>query len=102
MSAASVYGILGALMVGMGLFALIVHTRPVRRVLGLKLLGAGVFLVFGALARRGGGGGSSFLADPVPQAIVITGIIVALASSALGKWLMVRLAAAEAAEPDAP
>lgn len=101
MSAIVLFAFVGAAMVGMGLFALIVHTKPVRRVLGLKLLGSGVFLIFGVIVRRGGGAEGGFLADPVPQAIVITGIIVALASSALGKWLMVRLAAAEAADADA-
>ena len=97
MSAVVLFSVVAAAMVGMGLFGVVMHTKPVRRVLALKLLGAGVFLAFGVVARRGGGAGSGFLADPVPQAIVITGIIVALASSAFGKWLMVRLAAAEAA-----
>src|SRR5262249_58414724 len=51
-------------------------------------LGSGVFLVFGIIARRGAAAGA--LADPVPQALVITGIVVAFAATALAVALMVR------------
>jgi multicomponent Na+:H+ antiporter subunit C len=40
------------------------------------VLGSGVFLMFGAMAYRDPGP----VADPVPQAMVITGIVVALAA----------------------
>ena len=39
------------------------------------MLGAGVFLLFGVVARRGAAAG--FGGDPVPQALVITGLVVA-------------------------
>jgi multicomponent Na+:H+ antiporter subunit C len=48
-----------------------------------------VFVLFGVIARRGAAVGMG--GDPVPQAIVITGIIVAFASSALAVALLVRL-----------
>ena len=51
---------------------------------------SGIFLVFGAVARRGAGAG--FEADPVPQALVITGIVVAFSASALAVALLKRLA----------
>ena len=48
-----------------------------------------MFVLFGALADRGaalGWGG-----DPVPQALLITGIVVAFAASALAVALLLRL-----------
>jgi multicomponent Na+:H+ antiporter subunit C len=60
--------------------------------LAFNLVGSGVFLVFGIVARRGAAAGFAF--DPVPQAMVITGIVVAFAASALAVALILRLAAA--------
>jgi multicomponent Na+:H+ antiporter subunit C len=61
-----------------------------RRIIGFNILGAGIFLVFGAVARRGAGAG--FPGDPVPQAMVITGVVVAFAATALAVALLRRLA----------
>ena len=52
-------------------------------------MGSGVFLVFGIVARKGAAAGLQ--ADPVPQAMVITGIVVAFAASALAVALVLRL-----------
>jgi multisubunit Na+/H+ antiporter MnhC subunit len=43
--------------VGLGLFGAIVHPQPLRKILAFNLLGGGVFLVFGVIARRGAGAG---------------------------------------------
>ena len=45
--------------------------------------------MFGIVARKGAAAGLP--ADPVPQAMVITGIVVAFAASALAVALMLRL-----------
>ncbi len=74
---------------GLGLYGLIVNPQPLRKVLAFNLIGSGVFLLFGIVARRGAGAG--FVADPVPQAMVITGIVVAFAASALAVALILRL-----------
>ena len=58
-----------------------------------------MFLLFGAVARRGaalGWGG-----DPVPQALLITGIVVAFSASALAVAVLLRLFE-EAARPRWP
>ena len=83
------FGKSGAALVGMGLFGLIVHPDLLRKILAFNLLGSGVFLLFGVIARRGSAAG--FGGDPVPQAIVITGIIVGFAATALGVALLLRL-----------
>jgi multicomponent Na+:H+ antiporter subunit C len=90
MSGASLFGLLGAALVGLGLFGLAVQPDPLRRLLGFNIIGGGVFLLLGVVARRGAAGGMG--ADPVPQALVITGLVVAFAATALGVALVVRLA----------
>jgi multicomponent Na+:H+ antiporter subunit C len=77
------------MLVGLGLFGLITDPHPLRKILGFNLLGGGVFLVFGVIARRGAAAG--YFGDPVPQALVITGIVVAFSATALAVALVVRL-----------
>jgi multicomponent Na+:H+ antiporter subunit C len=87
--AATVLGLSGSALVGIGLFVIITHPRVLRRIIGFNLLGAGIFLVFGVAAKRGAAAG--FPGDPVPQALVITGIVVAFAATALAIALLRRL-----------
>lgn len=89
---ATLYGLLGAALVGIGLFGVLVRAEPLLRILAFNLLGGGVFLVFGAVARRAAG--ASLAADPVPQAIILTGIVVAFAATTLAVALVLRLATA--------
>lgn len=89
MSAVILYGFCSAMLVGIGLFGLITHPQPLRKILAFNLIGSGVFLLFGVVARRGAAAG--FGGDPVPQALVITGLVVAFAATALGAALVLRL-----------
>jgi multicomponent Na+:H+ antiporter subunit C len=89
MSAAAIFGLCAAAAAGLGLYGVIVHPHPLRNILAFNLLGGGVFLVFGAVARRGAAAG--FPGDPVPQALVITGLVVAFAATALALMLLLRL-----------
>jgi multicomponent Na+:H+ antiporter subunit C len=89
MSAATLAGFLGAALIGLGLYGLITNQQPLRKIVAFNLVGNGVFLVFGIVARKGAAAG--LMADPVPQAMVITGIVVAFAASALAVALMLRL-----------
>jgi multicomponent Na+:H+ antiporter subunit C len=105
MTAATLFGLAGAALVGLGLFGLIVHPEPLRKILAFNLLGGGVFLLFGVVARRGAAAG--FDGDPVPQAMVITGLVVAFSATALAVALVLRLselaskARSDGAPPDA-
>ena len=65
-----------------------VHPQPLRKILALNLLGSGTFLLFGVIARRGAAAGMG--GDPVPQAMVITGIVVAFSATALAVALLLR------------
>jgi multicomponent Na+:H+ antiporter subunit C len=89
MTAAILAGLTGATLVGLGVYGLLVLAHPLRKLLCFNLLGSGVFLMFGILARKGGAAG--FPADPVPQALVITGIVVAFSATALAVALLLRL-----------
>ena len=89
MNAATLYGLCSAALVGLGLFGAIVHPQPLRKILAFNLLGGGVFLLFGVIARRGAAAGMG--GDPVPQAMVITGIVVAFSATALAVALLLRL-----------
>ena len=103
MSAADLYGLAGSALVGIGLYGLVVQAQILRKILAVNLLGAGIFLLFGVVARRGAVPGLG--SDPVPQAMVITGIVVAFAATAIAVALLLRLAAAtgsDALPPDLP
>jgi multicomponent Na+:H+ antiporter subunit C len=89
MTGATIFGLCGAALVGLGLYGAIVNPQPLRKILAFNLLGGGVFLIFGVVARRGAAAG--FYGDPVPQAMVITGIVVAFSATALAVALMLRL-----------
>ncbi len=92
MNPATVFGLWGALAVGLGLYGAIAHPHPLRILLSINILGSGVFLLFGAVGRRGAAAGLG--GDPVPQALVITGLVVAFAATALAVALILRLAQA--------
>jgi multicomponent Na+:H+ antiporter subunit C len=89
MSAVTLFGVCSAALVGLGLYGLIIHPQPLRKILAFNLLGSGVFLLFGVVARRGAASGMG--GDPVPQALVITGIVVAFSATALAVALLLRL-----------
>lgn len=89
MTVASVFGLCAAALIGLGLFGLITHPQPLRKILAFNVIGSGVFLLFGAIAYRGAGAGMA--ADPVPQALLITGIVVAFSATALAVAVLLRL-----------
>jgi multicomponent Na+:H+ antiporter subunit C len=89
MNAATLFGLCGAALVGFGLYGLITDPEPLRKILAFNLLGTGVFLVFGVISRRAAAAGLG--GDPVPQAMVITAIVVAFAATAMAIALVLRL-----------
>ena len=89
MSAGTLFGLCAAALTGIGLYGLIVDAHPLRKILALNVTASGVFVLFGAIAFRGAGAGLN--ADPVPQALLITGIVVAFSATALAVALLLRL-----------
>jgi multicomponent Na+:H+ antiporter subunit C len=89
MSGATIFGLCAAFLVGFGLLGLIVQPQPFRKILAFNVLGGGIFLLFGVVARRGAAAGMG--GDPIPQALVITGIVVAFSATALAVAILLRL-----------
>lgn len=83
MGSATIFGLCGAALIGLGLYGFVTHAHLLRRLLAFNVIGSGIFLLFGATAARLSGQAT----DPVPQALIITGIVVALAATALGVGL---------------
>lgn len=83
------FGYCAAALIGIGLYGLIVNPQPLRKILAFNIIGTGVFLVCAVIARRGAAMGMG--GDPVPQALLITAIVVAFSASALAVALLLRL-----------
>ena len=94
MSVPVLYALVGVALFCIALHAVIVSKSPLRKVLAVNVMSSGVFLVLVALARRAPGASP----DPVPHAMVITGIVVAVSATALAIVLINRMRAA-GAEP---
>lgn len=89
MNSVTLAGLGGSALVGLGLFGLVTHPNLLRKIVAFNVMGGGVFLLFGVIARRGAAAGVG--ADPVPQALVITGIVVAFSATALAVALLLRV-----------
>lgn len=85
---AQLYIITGVVLFGMGLYALIVYPHLLRKILGMNVMGIGVFMVFVAVGYRG----PDQIPDPVPHALVITGIVVAVCATGLALTLATQIA----------
>jgi multicomponent Na+:H+ antiporter subunit C len=84
-SGALLYALTGGVLFAMGLAGMILQPHLLRRILAFNILGSGSFLVLIGLGQRGGP------PDPVPQAMVLTGIVVAVCATALALALARRL-----------
>ena len=74
-----VYLLAGAALFVIGLYGLLAMPHLLRKILTLNVMGSGVFLVFIALAAETPGP----VPDPVPQAMVLTGIVVSVCATGL-------------------
>ena len=79
------YAVVGCLLFVFGLGGVLLLDHLLRRILAFNLMGSGTFLVLVGLAQR------DVTPDPVPQAMVLTGIVVAVAATALALALARRL-----------
>lgn len=84
MSPALLYTLAGVLLCGGGLAGCLLLRHLLRRLLAFNLCGSGVFLVLVGLPTHRYG------PDPVSQALVLTGIVVAVAATALALVLIRR------------
>jgi multicomponent Na+:H+ antiporter subunit C len=83
---ALVFAVTGALLVALGTAAFVLQRHVLRRIVALNVLGSGTFLVLVGLAQRL----AHRVPDPVPQAMVLTGIVVAVCATAFALVLFRR------------
>lgn len=77
MSSGLLFASAGCLLLVLGVGGVLLLDHLLRRILAFNLMGSGIFLVLVGLAQRSG------RLDPVPQAMVLTGIVVSVAATAL-------------------
>jgi multicomponent Na+:H+ antiporter subunit C len=90
MTLAMLYGLSGVALFCIGLYGLVLHAHLVRKILALNIMSSGVSLLMVALAHRHPHG----VPDPVPHAMVLTGVVVAVSATALALHLVRQLYAA--------
>lgn len=81
------YLLAGAALFVIGIYSLLVQAHLLRRIMALNVMGSGVFLVFIALGAQTPGA----IPDPVPHAMVLTGIVVSVCATGLALALADRL-----------
>lgn len=84
------YGMTGALLLSFGMYSIAIQKHIYRRVLAWNVMGSGIFLVLGAIAHRNT---DYQISDPLPQALVITGIVVSVSATALALAIARRISA---------
>ena len=77
MSQPELFVLIAAAVFAIGVYGLLSRPQLVRRILALNLMGSGVFLLLVAFARR-----NPETIDPVPHAMVLTGIVIAVSATA--------------------
>ncbi len=82
-----VYSLTAALLAGLGVHGLITRRHLLRQIMALNVIAGGVFLLLISTAYRNQGD----FADPVPQAMVLTGIVVAISATAFALALLRRI-----------
>lgn len=80
-----IYALAGLALFALGGAAVVLQAQLLRKIIAFNIMGSGAFLVLVGLAQRHG------MPDPVPQAMVLTGIVVAVAATALALGLMRQL-----------
>ena len=91
-----VYWLLFALMM-IGLYVVISHGNLLKKLIGLSLFQVGVFLFFISLGKVDGGSapivtdGVETYSHPLPQVLILTAIVVGVATLAVGLALAVRI-----------
>ncbi|WP_198265237.1 sodium:proton antiporter [sulfur-oxidizing endosymbiont of Gigantopelta aegis] len=91
MTSALLYVFTGIALFCMGFYALILHPHLLRKILAINVMSSGVFMLLVALADRSQALLNQSAPDPVPHAMVITGIVVAVSATALALTLMLRV-----------
>ena len=86
MNTATIFVIAAAALFGLGVYGLLIAGHMLRKLLAINIMGNAIFILMVAAAAPVGGA-----PDPVPQALVLTGIVIAVSATAFALALMIRL-----------
>jgi multicomponent Na+:H+ antiporter subunit C len=81
------FTIVSVILFAVGVTGVIAHAHLVRKIIAFNIMGTGVFLFLVSIAGRR----TDMPADPVPQAMVLTGIVVAVSVTAFALALTRRI-----------
>jgi multicomponent Na+:H+ antiporter subunit C len=84
------YLLAGAALFALGFYGVLARRRLLAKLVALNVMGSGVFLVFIAFA-AGAAVTPGATPDPVPHAMVLTGIVVSVCATGLGLALADRV-----------
>ncbi len=78
-----IYALTAVLIFSMGVLGLVAHAHLLRKIVALNVMAGGTFLFFISIANL-----NPEAVDPVPQAMVLTGIVVAISATAFALCLV--------------
>ena len=85
------------LLMMMGFYIVIAHGNLIKKIVGLNVFQVSVFLLYITMAKVEGGtapilaDGISLYSNPLPHVLILTAIVVGVATTALGLALVVRI-----------
>lgn len=88
---------LGIVIVLVGLYGILTRRNIIKMIMSLYLMNSGVILLFISLGYIEGGraaileGSSAQIVDPLPQAVMLTSLVIGLGITALGLALAIRI-----------
>ena len=85
------YYITAVLLFSIGFVTLFLHPNLIKKIIGLNLMDTAVFLFLASMGYIEGGAKASQYINPVPGGLVLTGIVVAVSTTALFLALTIRL-----------
>ena len=88
-----------AMLLMIGFYALIIKRNLIKKLLGLSIFQASVFLLYITMGKIEGGTapifqegiGEQLYSNPLPQVLILTAIVVGISTTALGLGIVVRI-----------
>jgi multicomponent Na+:H+ antiporter subunit C len=81
-----IYSATGIALFAIGLLGVLTTAHILRKILSINVMGVGIFMLLVAVAKQG-----ENTVDALPHALVLTGIVVAVAGTAMALSLVIRI-----------
>ncbi len=92
--------VVAVLLFTIGLYAVVAKNNLIKKFMGLNIMETACFLLYVSLGSVSGGKApiwteglekSAILVNPIPQALILTGIVIAVSTTSLGLSLMIKI-----------